>query len=245
MLANFVNAQQSTLIEAGTIEFEKSSNKFGLIEKRLTQFDSNATREEFTRYKATHPQFLILKSTLLFSKDKSLYVPTPNDESDVENRWNGRNIATQTNTVYNDFSSGQTTTQKRFYGDLFLVRDTIRHITWKITDETREIAGFTCRRANGIFMDSIYVVAFYTNKIPISAGPESFNGLPGMILGVALPQESMTWFATKVNEQNVEIDEKNIPNKGKSTTYRELLPRLSGTVQNSANYRQILKELML
>jgi len=31
----------------------------------------------------------------------------------------------------------------------------------------------------------INAVAFYTDDIPVSGGPESFNGLPGMILQVA------------------------------------------------------------
>ncbi len=57
------------------------------------------------------------------------------------------------------------------------MQDSTRKITWKITDEMREIAGFSCRRANAIMLDSIYVVAFYTDQIPVSGGPESFSGL--------------------------------------------------------------------
>ena len=30
--------------------------------------------------------------------------------------------------------------------------------------------------------DTVYVVAFYTEDIPVSGGPEMFGGLPGMIL---------------------------------------------------------------
>jgi GLPGLI family protein len=47
-------------------------------------------------------------------------------------------------------------------------------------------------------MDSIYVVAFYTDEILTTGGPESFTGLPGMILGVSLPHQHVSWFATKV-----------------------------------------------
>jgi GLPGLI family protein len=31
-------------------------------------------------------------------------------------------------------------------------------------------------------MDSVFIVAFYTDQIVTSGGPESFNELPGMIL---------------------------------------------------------------
>ena len=47
-------------------------------------------------------------------------------------------------------------------------------------------------------MDSVYVIAFYTDQITTTGGPESFNGLPGMILGVAIPRINTTWFATKL-----------------------------------------------
>ena len=109
-------------------------------------------------------------------------------------------LVSQNNTIFTDLQTKTSIDQKMVFEDFFLVKDSTRKIKWKITDETREIAGFTCRRANAIVMDSIYVVAFYTEKIPISGGPESFSGLPGMILGLALPHENITWFATKVTE---------------------------------------------
>ena len=93
--------------------------------------------------------------------------------------------------------------QKTVFEQTFLVEDTLRRIKWKITDETRPIAGFNCRRANALIMDSICVVAFYTDEILTTGGPESFSGLPGMILGIALPHEHITWFATKVEDLRV------------------------------------------
>jgi len=79
-------------------------------------------------------------------------------------------------------------------------------------------------------MDSIYVVAFYTIAIPVSGGPESFSGLPGMILGVALPHENITWFATKVNDKPV--PSLKVPAKGKVVTNKELRATLSSVVKN-------------
>jgi GLPGLI family protein len=62
------------------------------------------------------------------------------------------------------------------------------------------------------------VVAFYTDEIIPSGGPESFTGLPGMILGVALPHQHLTWFATKVQAIKVSETDLPIPQKGKKTT---------------------------
>ncbi len=112
----------------------------------------------------------------------------------------------QCNTIFTNIATKQTVDQKKVFDQAYLVKDSVTRIKWKITDETREIAGYTCRRANGIYLDSIYVVAFYTTRIPVAAGPESFNGLPGMILGVALPHENITWFATKVTEASIPQD---------------------------------------
>jgi GLPGLI family protein len=122
------------------------------------------------------------------------------------------------------------------FDDAFLVRDTARRINWKITDETREIAGYMCRRANAIVMDSIYVVAFYSDEIPVSGGPESFSGLPGMILGLALPHENVTWFATKVTDLPVAEAALKVPAKGKVVTYNSLKTTLTKAMEGWGEY---------
>jgi GLPGLI family protein len=71
-------------------------------------------------------------------------------------------------------------------------------IDWKITNEPRTIAGFECRKAVARIFDSVVVIAFYTDEIMPSSGPESFGGLPGMILGLAIPRLHTTWYATKL-----------------------------------------------
>jgi GLPGLI family protein len=83
------------------------------------------------------------------------------------------------------------------------LEDSIPEYQWKYLSEFREIAGFNCRKAATILFDSIYIIAFYTEAIPISGGPESFTGLPGMVLGVVIPRLHVTWFATKVEPQLV------------------------------------------
>lgn len=90
----------------------------------------------------------------------------------------------------------------------------MKRITWRMTDEYREIAGYNCRRANGLTPDSIYVVAYYANELPVSGGPESINGLPGMILGLVVPSQHVSYFANKVELSNqVVMDKKVFENK--------------------------------
>lgn len=126
-----------------------------------------------------------------------------------------------------------------------MVKDSVRKITWKITDETREIAGYTCRRANALVMDSIYVVAFYAIQIPVSGGPESFTGLPGMILGLAIPHENITWFATKVTDMTVDPKAMVMPKKGKPVTGKQLRETLAELMKNWGPWAQLQKKALL
>ena len=104
---------------------------------------------------------------------------------------------------------------KNVFEKTYLIEDSLRDAKWKITNDYREIAGFNCRRATTIIMDSVFVVAFYTDEIMISGGPESFNGLPGMIMGLVINRLHTTWYATSVNVTDVNVN--NIqPPKGKA-----------------------------
>lgn len=73
-------------------------------------------------------------------------------------------------------------------------------IVWKITSESRQIAGFDCQRANGLVNDSIYIVAYFTEQIFPSVGPFGLRNLPGAILGLAIPDMHISYFADKVEE---------------------------------------------
>lgn len=84
----------------------------------------------------------------------------------------------------------------------YIISDSLNNITWRFTDEYREIAGFECRRVNGSTPDSLYLVAFYTDQIPVSAGPALSSGLPGMILGLAIPEMHIQYWATQVDYTN-------------------------------------------
>ena len=137
-----------------------------------------------------------------------------------------------------NWTAAKSVSQKKVFEQVFLIQDSTRQIQWKITDETRVIAGFTCRRANAIIMDTIYVVAFYTDDIVAPGGPESFTGLPGMILGVSLPHQHVTWFATKVSAISVTTAQLKIPTKGKKVTNTSLQDVLKERMKDWGKYKQ-------
>ncbi|MEJ0079777.1 MAG: GLPGLI family protein [Puia sp.] len=77
----------------------------------------------------------------------------------------------QFNTIFTDLGAKRIVDQKKVFEQTYLITDSTRKIKWKITDETREIAGYSCRRANGIYLDSIYIVAFFTTRLPLAGAP--------------------------------------------------------------------------
>jgi GLPGLI family protein len=233
-------AQRARFLKAGVIEYEKTVNMYDIIEKKITKDNEGLLRPAFDQYKRSYDKFKRQKSALTFTADRTLYQPAAdNGPAPVSFLFNDP-AASQPNTIFTDLPTNYSVCQKKALGQSFLVKDTSRKILWKITDEIREIAGFSCRRANAIIMDSIYVVAFYTDRIPVSGGPESFTGLPGMILGVALPHQHVTWFATSVADKTIGTDAITAPVQGKQIDNNELQKEIRGPLKGNDQYTQFV-----
>ena len=220
-------APNAIFLSQGKIEFEKKLNQFAQIEGDDTW--SELQKKTLSQFKTTY-------FDMLFTRTKTLYKPG-RDGTGSTMGWFSE-MPAQENVIYSDLDQEKSVSQKKVFEQLFLVQDSVRKIRWKLTDETRTIAGFSCRRANAIIMDSIYVVAFYTDEILTSGGPESFNGLPGMILGVALPHQHVTWFATKVEAVNVTDAQLAPPQKGKKTDNAGLKETVSVALKDWGKYAQ-------
>ena len=248
LMGNIGYAQNVRFVSEGTIEYERKVNMFAIIRKNLKNIGGNNVfyQQAFDHYQKNQPQFKTLKSTLAFSNNKTLFSPVLSKEAQNGGFFGNEPSANQYNTIFTDLSAGTVINQKHVFEETFLLRDSTRKITWKITDEVREIAGYSCRRANAIMLDSIYVVAFYTDQIPVSGGPESFSGLPGMILGVALPHENTTWFATKVNDVAVGAQVIAAPTKGKAMDFPAFKTYITKALKDWGAYAQAaLKGFML
>jgi len=233
-------AQRAYFISSGTIEYQKSSNMYALMKKTYAANTGGPTgifQTLIEQYQKTNPQFKVLKSTLTFADNKTLFTPIVPDVPPAP----GFNspMSDQLNTVYTDLNTQTSTLVKNIADASFVMKDSVRKIVWKITNETRDIAGFSCRRANGLVLDSIYIVAFYTVKIPLSGGPESFNGLPGMILEVAVPNEHVTWLATKVTGMDIPAPTIAPPKKGKVVNNKQLVEFIKGLNGGRAEKAQI------
>jgi GLPGLI family protein len=189
LFSHFSNAQTIYLTQ-GRVEYEKKVNQFKSLEE-----DEDGDNDWIKELKKTIPRFVNDVYELHFTQNKSAYHLKVEN---TENKYLWGTKPSETDITVQDFETNKLSIQRDVYEQTYLINDTIRKFEWKLTGETREIAGFECKKAVTKICDSVYIVAFYTNQIMVSSGPESFGGLPGLILGLAVPRLATTWFATKV-----------------------------------------------
>ena len=222
-LSTVCQAQQ-VFISAGKIEFEKQINLHKEIDESWgDENDDNIWKQN---YKKSLPKVGVSYFDLYFNENKSIYKAGKEAQQGLLKVPEWMADKALDNIIYNDVQLQQTTSQKNIFENTFLIQDSIRKIDWRITNDTRTIAGVECRKAIGKIMDSVYVIAFYTDIITSSCGPESFTGLPGLILGVAIPRINTTWFATKIELITVPDAMLAAPKKGKKATYQDLMIQL-------------------
>lgn len=206
---------QARFVQAGKIEFERKIN----VHRQIDPTEESS--DWFKDFIKLQPKFHTTYFDLYFNGSKTLY--KPGRETEDNKRQQLWFIGpSKDNEVAFDLETGYQKSKKSIFEATYLMIDTARKIEWKLEDEIRTIAGFDCRKAVGRICDSVYVVAFYTEEILANGGPESFNGLPGMILGIAIPRLYTTWYATKLELIEPAAKDLDFPAKGKKITEKEL-----------------------
>lgn len=208
---------QTQFIMKGRVEYEKKINQFKSIEGK----EDNIWYKEMMK---VYPKFVNDMYELRFDSKKSVYKLAKENTDNKYLMWGSK--PSETDGIVQDLENKSLSTQKDVFENTYLIKDSLRKLEWRITDETRDIAGFECRKAVTKICDSVYVVAFYTDQIPVSSGPESFGGLPGLILGLAVPRLYTTWFATKLELIDPSIAQLNPVQKGKKVTREQLFAEL-------------------
>ncbi|ETZ22859.1 hypothetical protein [Pedobacter sp. V48] len=61
----------------------------------------------------------------------------------------------QNNIVYSHLNNKQLISKRKVFDETYLLKDSVKSIKWKITDEVRDVAGYPCHRANGLTLDSV------------------------------------------------------------------------------------------
>ena len=215
---------QTTFLSTVKIEYEKTVYMRQLYKELYPS-------QTYEMIKNQLPETSVSYFDFIGDTTKSIF--KPGRQTSFDPRW--RPFANE-NVVYTDYQSYKTITQKPVYEETFLIEDSLANIKWKLTGDTRIIAGFECTKAVGIIHDSVAVFAFYSDELLIPGGPESIHGLPGMILGMGVPRMHTTWFATKVEVNGVNLSSVRPATKGKKVTYKEMIHSVNNVLKQWGNY---------
>ncbi len=147
---------------------------------------------------------------------------------------------------YKNISEGRIVQSQEFYGKLFLVKDDLPAIAWKMGKETKKIGEYLCIKATAQVptdqltwydfswselrnrerntddelpeeqTDLTEVEAWYTPQIPVGHGPGEYWGLPGLIMEVSAGNTIMLCSKIVMNPKDKMIIE--APDRGKEIT---------------------------
>jgi GLPGLI family protein len=162
------------------------------------------------------------KFELVFGNNQSIWkaAEQENDDDLISGDGGGmqiRMVAPGSNdVVYYNFDAAKRTDQREMFDKKFIVDDSIRPLKWKMTGETKMILDMPCMKAtttqistrntmnmdNGKMerkqiQDTALIVAWFTNSVPVSAGPAEYQGqLPGLILEMDISNGRQLFKAT-------------------------------------------------
>jgi GLPGLI family protein len=174
--------------------------------------------------KSMIPATRITKFELQFADNQSLYKAVE-EEPDMTEQNNGPVVirigGSAENEYYKNFTTKKVTEKRELLQEMYLLEDSIKSIAWKLEDgETKTIAGYSCKKAIGKTERGNDVIAWYAEDIAVTSGPEEFNGLPGMILGVDINKGEFVFTAVSI-EKKVDRKQMKAPTQGKKVNRTE------------------------
>lgn len=199
MMAQVATSQ----ITFGKITYERKTNLY-------KKFKNNGDVKEWLKEEDKNKMDVF---ELYFNDSLSVFKP---QESDLVERMSW---STTKNVVYQNYITNKRLTEKKIWGEAFLIADTVRSFNWKITDSKRSICGYQCRKAIWQANDSTRIYAWFCSEINPSIGPESFVGLPGAILGLATEDGGVIYFAKSVEVVKSDLVVL-LPKKSKQKIYK-------------------------
>ena len=200
-----------------------------------TQMDSDMQKRMMEMVKKQFEKTYILtfnKEESVFKEEEELEAPQPSGMQIVIAGMGGSDI------LYKNTKEERFANQNEMYGKVFLIEDKLVKQDWKLGSETKNIGNYTCYKATLVRerpvdvegmptdeqienpeMEEYTTTAWYTPQIPVSNGPRSYHGLPGLILEVNDGSETMICSKIVMNPKDkVSISE---PTKGKKVNQEE------------------------
>lgn len=165
---------------------------------------------------------------LYYQPHQSLYVNDPDKENDpaiIEHESIDGNegvhikMSAPDDRYYCDLKNSKCIDQRDFMQRLFLIERDLRSSGWKITGNQKSILNYPCQEATRVDDDK-KVTAWFTTAIPVSTGPATYGGLPGLVLEVSVNDGDRVISAVEVKPGDPSAMIKK-PKDGKSVTEAE------------------------
>jgi GLPGLI family protein len=211
---------------------------------RFGKMSEQEKKQRMARFKS----FLEKTYTLTFNKTASSFkedvkLDAPGASGPSWGRSNGQG------SIYKNTKDKKMIEDVEQFSKRFLVSEDMEPSQWEMGTETKKIGQYTCYKAilvkedKNIDWGSIFsrgsnkkkdstntkenkpvkkmltVTAWYTPQIPVSTGPDTYYGLPGLILELNAGRTTMLCTEVAINTQEaLEIE---VPNKGKEVSRDE------------------------
>ncbi|MXV37858.1 GLPGLI family protein [Flavobacteriaceae bacterium Ap0902] len=205
-------------LQAQVITYEQTAN----VENQLKNIKDKDTRKRVSAH-LSKPIYY----NLYYQNNTSLYREEGPSKSEKDNLFdikaNGSSeskkftVGTNNQGIYIDHNKNELIEGTNLLGKSFLIKDKVPQIDWKLTNETKKIENFECKKATADF-EGTEITAWYTESIPLPLGPRYYKGLPGLI--VLLSTKDLNFKAISIHKLNSNI-ELTIPNEGNITTLEE------------------------
>jgi len=158
-------------VNTGRIVFERKTN----LKKR---FGDNPRMKNFI---TEENKYRIENFELFFNDTSCVFRPIPEDE--VSSQQGFMKFLTNKNTVYQNLNKKEKFIIMDLWGNSAYIKDTMDKRSWKITESTRNISGYDCRKAIWQMNDSTRIYAWFSVDIVPSIGPEGLQmELPAGVL---------------------------------------------------------------
>lgn len=222
-----VDAQYAFFPEQGVITYEKTVHVKNLLKRHLNSLkEDDFSRSYLTQLMDKVPETATLDKKLSFNRNEMSFEPVNKDQPEIISNLLRMGLLDYNSKIYQNLDKNESKMLVELAGSEVAIQDSLTNVKWKITDEYRNIAGYDCRRANGVTLDSVYVVAFYSDQIPVSVGPSTVHGLPGTILGLVVPEQHFNIYATNVEMTAATVNARLFKKKDSPMTREETKTRM-------------------
>jgi GLPGLI family protein len=210
---------------------------------RFGKMSEQEKKQRLARFKS----FLEKTYTLTFNKTASSFkeevkLEAPGASGPSWGRSNGQG------SIYKNTKDQKMIEDVEQFSKRFLVVEEMVQAQWEMGMETKKIGEYTCYKATLVKEDTnidwgsifsrntkkkdstntkdaepakkmMLITAWYTPQIPVSTGPETYYGLPGLILEINAGRTTM--LCTEVTISSKEVLEIEAPSKGKEVSREE------------------------